>query len=288
MVVGAKDPSSLYLFFVLEFRLCVRKKTMSASNSLRLAWRSIPARVQKRLKPYIMAGMSGLLRQAGYGFVDHAGLFKHLKANGFSPQLLVDVGAFVGDWSRTASRVFPNARYFMVEGNDENWPQLDTATREISHSEYAIAVLGPEKKAEVVFHVNDQGSSVLPELTSFATQERRVPMVRLDDLMAERAAGEPILLKLDTQGYELEVLRGAPLTLARSEVVILEASLLPYNQGAPLFAEVISFMAESGFAAYDFCGEHRRESDNALFQIDVVFTKVNSQLRAKKKFWMHE
>jgi FkbM family methyltransferase len=261
---------------------------VATSNALRLAWRSIPVTVQKRLRPYIVAGMSGFLRQAGYGFVDFTGLLKHLRSNGFYPETIVDVGAFVGDWSRTASRVFPNARCLMVEGNQENREQLAAAAREIRNSEYVIALLGPEQKAEVVFHVNDQGSSVLRELTSFATQDKRVPMMRLDDLMAGRQVQGPILLKLDVQGFELEVLRGAELTLDGSEVVILETSLLPYNRGAPLLAEVISFMTESGFAAYDFCGEHRRESDNALFQTDIVFTKANSQLRAKKKFWLAE
>jgi hypothetical protein len=47
-------------------------------------------------------------------------------------------------------------------------------------------------------------------------------------------------------------------------------------------------MAKSGFAVYDFCGEHRRESDSALFQTDVVFTKLSSHLRARKKFWLNE
>jgi FkbM family methyltransferase len=257
-------------------------------NPFRLVWRSIPMSVRNGLKPYIMAGISGFLRRAGYGFVDFAGLLKHIKSNGFTPQTIVDVGAFVGDWSRSANRVFPNARYLLVEGNEENRGQLAAATKEITNSEYVIALLGPEQNAEVVFHVHTQGSSVLPELTSFARQERRLPMMRLDDLMAGRQAQEPILLKIDVQGFELEILRGAPLTLGNSEVVILETALLPYNQGAPLFAEVISFMADSGFVAYDFCGQHRRESDNALFQSDVMFTKANSQLRAKKKFWLHE
>lgn len=232
--------------------------------------------------------MSSLVQQAGYGFVDHTGLLKHVKDNGFSPQTIIDAGAFVGDWSRTAKSVFPDARAIMVEGNEENREHLISAARELGDSEYALAVLGPESDAKAVFHVQSQGSSVLQELTPFGGRKKVVSMTRLDDLMAGRQMPEPILLKLDVQGFELEVLRGAPLTLARSEVVILEAALLPYNQGAPLFAEVISFMAEADLVVYDFCGDHRRESDGALFQIDVVFAKTNSQLRANKKFWIHE
>jgi hypothetical protein len=71
-------------------------------------------------------------------------------------------------------------------------------------------------------------------------------------------------------------------------VVILEVSLLPYNEGAPLFGEVVAFMAKAGFAVYDFCGQHRRQSDHALFQTDVVFVRADSSLRACKKFWLTE
>jgi FkbM family methyltransferase len=257
-------------------------------NLFSLVWRSLPMRMKRRLKPYISAGISGFLRQAGYGFIDFAGFLRHIKSNGFCPQTIIDVGANVGDWSRSASRVFPDAEYILIDGNSENREQLALAAKEIHNSEYLIALLGPKENAQVVFHVHGAGSSVLSELTSFNGQERVLPMIRLDDVMAGREARQPILLKIDVQGFELEVLRGASSMLNCAEVVILETALLPYNEGAPLFAEVISFMAESGLTVYDFCGEHRRESDNALFQSDIVFTKMNSHLRAKKKFWLHE
>jgi FkbM family methyltransferase len=222
--------------------------------------------------------------RVGFGFFELSGLLKHLKSNGFCPKTIIDVGAFVGDWTRAATSVFPSGGMIMVEANEDNRARLARTAADVGNCEFIIALLGPEQKTDVVFHVGDQGSSVLPELTSFTMQDRRVPMMRLDDLMSSRSAPTPILLKLDVQGFELEVLRGAAQTLAASEVVILETALLPYNEGAPLFAEVISFMATADFAVYDFCGEHRRESDSALFQTDVVFVKINSELRARRKF----
>lgn len=259
------------------------------SMVLRLARRVIPMPTRKWLKSRMHAGISArLLVHFRHGFLEVEPLLKHIKLNGFSPETIIDGGAFVGDWSRAASRIFPQARFVMVEANEEKREQLAVATKQIANSEYVIALLGPETKPEVAFHVLEMGSSVLPELTSFSTTTRRLPMTRLDDLLDRRQSSGQILLKLDVQGFELEVLRGASLALAISEVVILEVSLLPYNQGAPSFLEVMSFMANSGFVIYDFCGQARRESDNALFQADVVFVKDNSQLRAKKKFWLRE
>lgn len=257
-------------------------------NVVRRMWRSVPRPVQRRLKPLLVAGIAGFLKRAGYGFVDHDGFLKHLRANGFAPKTMIDVGAFIGGWSRGAKPIFSNARYIMIEGNEDNRERLEMSVKEVGNAEYVIALLGPEEKEGVTFHVLSKGSSVLPELTSFDMEPRTVPMKRLDDLMATRKAEEPILLKLDAQGFELEILRGAPNTLARAEVVVLEASLIPYNEGAPLIAEVIAFMSERGFIAYDIFGGHRRESDNALYQTDIAFTRPDSPLRAKKKFWLNE
>jgi FkbM family methyltransferase len=244
--------------------------------------------MQRRLKPLLVAWIAGILKRTGHGFAEHDGFLKHLRSNGFVPSTLVDVGAFIGGWSRSAKPIFPNARYIMIEGNADNRDRLEKSVVEIGKAEYIIALLGPEEKTAVTFHVHSKGSSVLPELTSFGMEPRTVPMKRLDDLMASRQVEEPILLKLDAQGFELEILRGAPDTLARAEVVILEASLIPYNQGAPLIAEVIAFMQERGFIAYDIYGGHRRETDYALYQTDIAFTRPDSALRAKKKFWLNE
>ena len=113
-------------------------------------------------------------------------------------------------------------------------------------------------------------------------------MSTLDGFMRDRECRLPILLKLDVQGFELEVLRGALEVLARSELVVMETSLIPYNKNAPLFAEVVRFMDQRDFVVFDFCGQLRRETDHALFQTDVVFVREDSSLRAARKFWLRE
>jgi FkbM family methyltransferase len=77
--------------------------------------------------------------------------------------------------------------------------------------------------------------------------------VRLDavtlDLFAQRHpdASPPDLIKLDTQGSELEILRGGPGVLARTLLVDTEAEFLPMYRGQPLFHELMGFMLERGF-----------------------------------------
>lgn len=220
------------------------------------------------------------------------GFLENLRDNGFSPSAIVDIGANAGEWSRTASSIFPSAQILMFDGDPENEANLHNTVREIgSRSRYFLRLLGPERKDTVTFYkleMGTTGSSVLPELTSFPKNAITLSMDTLDSLIEEASLRPSLLLKLDVQGFELEVLKGGTETLALSEVVIMEASLLPYNDGAPLFADVVAFMNKQGFVVFDFCGQLRRESDSVLFQTDIAFVRRESNLRAPRRFWLSE
>jgi hypothetical protein len=88
------------------------------------------------------------------------------------------------------------------------------------------------------------------------------------------------MLKIDTQGYELEVLKGARSTLQNIEFLLVEMSLIPVNSGAPLIQDIMSHLDASGFVLYDIAEFHRRPLDQALWQIDGLFAKKNSRWRA--------
>jgi FkbM family methyltransferase len=252
------------------------------------AWRSLAESTRMRLMPQLLEFVPEYAKFR-MRFPTLQGLLEHLKNNGFAPSAIVDVGAYVGDWSRTAAGVFPSAPLLMIDANPKNEEALQNAQREIgARSNYLVTLLGPEAKPSVRFYTLGTGSSVLPELTTYARGETTLPMNTLDSVAGAIARQAPILLKLDVQGFELEVLGGGESVLKQAEVVLLEAALLPYNEGAPLFQEVVRFMAEAGFAVYDFCGQSRRETDWALLQTDVVFARNDSPLRQRKKFWFSE
>ena len=64
----------------------------------------------------------------------------------------------------------------------------------------------------------------------------------------------------------------------------MEVSLLRVNEGAPLLADVLQFMGERGFRAYDICSFIRRPLDNALWQSDFIFVRETSPLLASQSF----
>jgi FkbM family methyltransferase len=222
-----------------------------------------------------------------HGVGTMTGLVQHLQARGFEPKTAIDIGAFDGGWSRLARATFPEAAIVMLDGNPQNREQLQQAASEFANARSEIAALGSEDREAVTFYQLGTGSSILPELTGLAMNPVTVPMRRLDDVIPCVGQG-PVLIKVDVQGYELEVLRGGPRVFGSAEAVVLEVSLLPYNLGAPLFADVVEFMATHGFVVFDFCGQHRRGDGAALFQADVAFARRGSRLIENSQSWLAE
>jgi hypothetical protein len=111
-------------------------------------------------------------------------------------------------------------------------------------------------------------------------------MRRLDDVVGawyaghpEAAARRPGILKLDVQGYELEVLKGACDTLKSVDVVVLETSVLPYNADTPLTGDVVAAMHALGFNVLAVLEMHYTgERDDLLFQVDFAFVRKDSRL----------
>lgn len=252
-------------------------------KTIRAAWCCLP---KKKRVPIARAVIhqADADEQRSIGVVSLGTGLSQLRGSGFVPSTVIDIGANRGNWTLETQRAFPSASFVMIDADPVNSAILKQICSSRPRCKFFTALLGAESREEVRFYQMGTGSSVLSERSSADRNELALTMTTLDELVAAEA-NSPILLKLDVQGYELEVLRGAQKVLAEAEIVILECSLIQYNDGAPLFAEVVSFMNEHGFVVYDFCGQMRRDSDGALFQIDVIFARENSALRKAFNRW---
>lgn len=198
---------------------------------------------------------------------------------GFRPQTIVDVGAFRGDWTRLAKEVFPAAHVLMIEPQDALLPFLDDVSSYYPHVSHASVLLGADDGTAVEFveTASGTGSSVLEETSHVPRWKVAKQTITLDTLAAERGIATVDLIKLDVQGYELEVLRGASRTLAACELVLMETSVIAVNRGCPLIADVFPFMSARGFRLLDICS-HIRRKDGALWQTDLLFVNERSAL----------
>ena len=113
---------------------------------------------------------------------------------------------------------------------------------------------------------------------------RTIPGRTLDEICETLGCRAPYLLKVDVQGAELDVLRGAETVLTETELVILEVVLFDFFEGGSRFAEIVAYMAEHGFAAYDLMDPAYRPLDGAMSQIDIAFARADGVLRKEHIF----
>ena len=106
----------------------------------------------------------------------------------------------------------------------------------------------------------------------------QVPVVALDDFFKARGLPKVDILKIDAEGWDLEVLKGATKTAAEANVVLMEASVLN-----PVFSntveEVIGVMSRLGFTLFDITDLNRTVKDDALWLVELAFVKKDGPLR---------
>lgn len=208
---------------------------------------------------------------------------ERLRNLGFNPKQIIDVGAFEGEWTAATTVIFPNAAILMVEA----MPQKEAKIIPLKANpkiDYEIAVLGAADGKEVFFTELETASSVLEEQAANHNRVARKTS-SLNTILKKRNIAKVDLIKLDVQGYELEVLAGFDQYITNTEVILTEASLLEIHKGVPLVRDVINYMGDRGFVLYDICSvSTRRPLDNALWQTDLLFVKENSKLRQDKRY----
>ena len=208
---------------------------------------------------------------------------ERLRSLGFNPRHIVDVGAFEGEWTTAVAQIFPTAKILMCEAMPAKEVKLKPLTNN-ANINYEIAVLGAEDGKDVFFTELETASSVLEEQAATHNRVARKTS-SLNTILAKRNIPKVDLIKLDVQGYELEVLAGFDKYIATADAILTEASLLEIHKGVPLIGDVINFMGERGFVLYDICSvSTRRPLDNALWQTDLLFVKENSIFRRDKRY----
>jgi FkbM family methyltransferase len=206
--------------------------------------------------------------------------YSHISEMGFQPETVVDVGVASG--TPELYTAFPSSYFLLIEPLKEFEPCLKSILSRYNGS-YILAAAGANSgKARFNVHEGNLGGSSLYKETMGAERdgyEITVPLLRIDDVLKEKELEGPYLIKADVQGAELEVLEGAQQSLNQTEVVVLEVSLFEFMKGAPQFFDVISYMKDRCFVAYDIILGWNRPLDNALGQVNIVFVKEEGMFR---------
>ena len=160
-----------------------------------------------------------------WGVSAFADIRRLARSQGWQVQQVVDVGAHFGEWAETALNAFPDARVTSFEPFPESFRELQSRHAGNSRLQ-AVNVAASNQQAELQFYLYE--NSCLNSLTNRSawtvkadwnsTASITVPAVRLDKWCQQAGVSQVDVLKVDTEGFDLQVLEGAAELLQRRGV----------------------------------------------------------------------
>lgn len=199
-----------------------------------------------------------------------------LREAGFAPSFVIDVGSSTGIWSDLCHKVFPFARYTLIDPLmsrykvKNSWyfdqhPEFDCVEAAVSNAEGTMD-----------FHVSEDmyGSSLMSDVDDGRIYNLvPMPVITLDALADSRNYVGSGLLKLDVQFAEHLALEGAVKLLEKISVIIVELTFQRLSRDSKTFLAMLNWLDGLGFRYFDEAGGWRSPINGIPIQQDVVFVK---------------
>jgi FkbM family methyltransferase len=214
-------------------------------------------------------------------FVPEKTLLAHLRLKGYRPKVIFDVGASTGVWSECIASVAPDASYFLFEPLadivDEYRAGLQNRLLRFPEWRLYRVALGEHDGTSKMLVTRDGYSSsflasapVLGQIAKVSTAVE-VPVRLLDGLIRQYALPQPSLIKMDCQGYEACIIRGAPQAVRNADLLFLETWIeRGYGPDTPLLSEITAMVGEMGFQLVGY-GEHFHAPTEELYAVDAFY-----------------
>jgi FkbM family methyltransferase len=203
------------------------------------------------------------------------------------PRAVIDVGANIGQFASWVRESGYTGEIISFEPQPEEHAVLvESAKSDPAWTVAPRCALGAgDGTVQIHVSANSQSSSILPMLdlcsdnapTAAYVDAIETPVRRLDDVLAE-VGFDPrdSLLKIDTQGFETEVLRGATATLPVIAAANVELSLAPLYEGQALASEIFALFGAAGLEL-SIINDCFNTGDGQILQIDGSFTRVGAK-----------
>ena len=191
------------------------------------------------------------------------------------PRTVIDIG--VGYGTFPLYKAFPKAFFILIEPLKEYKNAIEKIAKKYNCDIHYKAVGDRECKREINIDTGKVLRSSFLHRTPLTRSEnplkkRIVEVTTLDTIFRETIAiEEPILLKIDTEGYELSVLKGAKSLLKKVDIVIAEISIAKRFENSYRFEDLISFMNKNGFHVFSFLRIFQPSGELKTRYADIVF-----------------
>lgn len=222
-----------------------------------------------------------------------------------SRPVIFDVGANVGSTLDEFKSWWPDSEVHCFEPQQECWESLEQRASKYTAASVVInrCAAGSVPNDQATFYSHDINSGVsgfnkinlrsqdsihlnrlleadpqaLPEYEQSLNHERSVKIVRLDEYINKAGIQRVNLLKIDTQGFEPQVLEGLGTRLSDVDVVITELMFYDYYERSLSFSDIERFLLPAGFRLYDISHIAKNPMNGRTDWVDVIY--VNNRLR---------
>ena len=205
-----------------------------------------------------------------------------LKNNKYVPKIIFDIGAYHGTWTNNMLKIYPNSKYYLFEAI--NYSELDNLNNYHNISIHKNIILSNKVKQINWYEGCNTGDSIFKEKSIVYKDIKPVikSAISLDFYIKQNNLfnNNPIsniFIKIDCQGSEIDILKGASSILPYTDFILLEIPLFgKYNENVPNFREHIEYLDNIGFIPYDILDNHYINNFN--MQVDMLFINKNNIL----------
>ncbi|AWG21446.1 FkbM family methyltransferase [Flavobacterium faecale] len=211
--------------------------------------------------------------------------FSNLKKMGFEPKHIVDIGANHGTWTREVLTHFPEAYYTLLE--PQSWLKKSFNDLLESNSKIQFYPVGAgAEKGSFQFTIVDRDDSCSFRYTPDEAKEAgfeqiEIPVVTLDGLLQESKLPIPDIIKIDAEGLDIEVLKGASNYFGKTEIFMVEAGVFMTEFDNSIL-KMINFMEEKDYRLFEITDMNRPFKPQVLWLVELVFIKKNGIIDSYK------
>ncbi len=232
--------------------------------------------------------IAGILRKCGYQiskthtleYKISVGEYKWLQDYGI--KTVIDVGANIGQFALMIHKIINDAAIYSFEPISECYEELVNKEDQINKLKCFNLALGKETREGVINRNEFLPSSSILDMESLhkeafpytaKTNQEKINITSLDKIHNEIDWVQKILLKIDVQGYELEVLEGAKNSLNSVDLIIVETTFLKLYNNQPLFEDVYNFLYSRSFRYRGNFDQIINPNTGRILQADAIFVK---------------
>lgn len=201
-----------------------------------------------------------------------------LKEKNYFPDTILDIGAYHGNWTNNMKQIYKDSKYYLFEAID--YKELNIFKNDNNVQVFNV-ILNDNIEEVNWYQMKNTGDSFFKEKSKHFKNCESIKRETIDintHILRNNILQESknILIKIDCQGSEINILKGATSILPKTDFIILEIPLFgQYNEDVPTFLEHIEFMNTINFVIYDIIDNHYINNFN--MQVDVLFINKNHQ-----------